>query len=260
MKNTKRLIVLKTRLDKQVKPKKIFDERLREQFWLEFVYESSEVEEVELTKKEIKDLIENGSKSTLLQGNPRKALLQAFGQLKALELIEEWTKFSLPVEVDFLGQMHKVVFEGVDSGAGTFRKGYIRLKSSKLMPSFPFAISADIRDFNKWLLWKQVGLTTKNLDGILDLVTRSYHSITKIHPFEDGNGRTGRLFINLILRRYELPYVLVPKVEKFQEMRQALRSADMGNFVHLDKMFNSLLAQSLRKVINYWEKRLGKFG
>lgn len=245
---------LKTKLDELTKNKKIFDERLMEQFWMEFVYGSSVVEGEELTKKEIRDLVKNDKRSTLLQGSPRKAIQQAFGQLRTLELVEDWIKLKSPIGVEYLNQIHKVVFEGVEMEPGIFRKGHVKLRGSKLLPSFPFAIAADIGDFNNWLLWKQKGLTSKNLPGILDLIARAYHSITKIHPFEDGNGRTGRLFINLILRRYGLPYVLVPKVEKFHQMRLALRQADMGNFDLIMNMFDSLLSQSLRKVINYWKK------
>lgn len=230
---------------------KDFDENLKQAFWIELIYGSSVVEGIKLTKAQVKDIVKHGHKSKLLLGNPSKHILQAFGQRVVLEKIEKWAKLKKPVTADKLREIHFLVFEKAEASAGRFRDFHIKLRSSALMPSFPFAISADIRDFNNWLVDFQKKLKPDKLEKIIYLVARTYHDITRIHPFSDGNGRCARLFVNLLLRKYNLPYILVPKVDNFKFMRKLLRTADMGNLNPLVSFQRKLLKKSMREVSNY---------
>lgn len=233
------------------------DKKLIEYFWTELIYGSSVVEGVKLTKSQVKNLVKLGRKSLLLK-NPSAEILQAYGQVVALELIEKLAKGKKPITVDILLELHNLVFASVDPHAGQLRQNHIKLRSSALMPSFPFAIAADMRDFNSWLIQEQEKLKPNNLREIVKLIAGVYHGITKIHPFSDGNGRSARLFVNLILRRYRLPYILVPKVDNQKSVRVVLRAADMGDLGPMIKLQQKLLNQSLGVVRNY--RKSGKSG
>lgn len=223
------------------------DKYLKEKFFIDFIYSSSVVEGVKLTRAQVKSIVQKGKRSKYLKNNPSDALLQALGQRQALESIEKWAKLKSPITTQALLTLHDTVFHGVDITSGRFRSSHVVLRSSKLMPSFPFSISADMRDFNQWLLEEQKKIDPKNIKQVIEFVSRVYHTITRIHPFEDGNGRSGRLFANLFLRRYKLPHIMVPKVENAQQVRKVLRDADMGNIKPLVAFNTKLLEQSLKR-------------
>lgn len=222
------------------------DKKLKEKFWVEFIYGSSVVEGVKLTKAEVKDIVKKGYKSKYLKGTPSKHILQAYGQRIVLGLIEKWAKQKKPVDIELLRYIHYLTFQKIDPQAGSYRDNFIKLRSSALMPSFPYVIAVDMRDFNTRFVGAQKKLTPDDLEGIINLIAMAYHGITKIHPFSDGNGRSARLFINLILRRYDLPYILVPKVDNEKYMREVLRAADMGDLQPLIKFQRKLLQKSMR--------------
>jgi Fic/DOC family len=62
----------------------------------------------------------------------------------------------------------------------------------------------------------------------LEALARLHNELERIHPFLDGNGRTGRLLTNLILIRKGYPPAIIRRVERDRYLR-ALRKADDGD-------------------------------
>lgn len=223
--------------------------RLNQQVYIDFIYSSSVYEGVPLSEDQVKDIVAKGKNSKYLKDDPKNEhLLQTLGQLKALELIEELAKSHRPITVGDLSLLHGIVFEKLKIKSGVYRQGYVKLRSSKLLPSFPFSIAADMRDLDLYIQKEQSRLATQRINQIVPFISYVYHAVTRIHPFEDGNGRTGRLLVNLFLRRHNLPHIVIPKVDNEQKMRLALRAADMGDMKLLEKFMKGLLKKSLAKV------------
>lgn len=220
-------------------------------FWTELIYSSSVVEGVDLTKNQVRKIVTLGRRSKLLGKFATKDLLQTYGQKKALEFIEKFAKSRQKINVEVLKELHYLVFKAFEEGAGAYRQSHVYLRASALMPSFPFSIAADMRDFDDWLQKSFKKLNNNDPEEVLTIATKAHHTITRIHPFSDGNGRTGRLFMNLILRRFGMPYILVPKVDNFKSMRTALRAADMGDISPLLKINHRLLQNSLQTTLKY---------
>lgn len=237
-----------------------YSSQLKNHIFVDFIYTSSvtDRESMNLKRSDIQDIVQKGANSKLLKNNPQKEILQAYGQKYALEQIEKWADLKKPITVDNLLVLHHMVFAAIDYKAGKFRSHYVQLRNSALMPSFPFAIHADMQDFNVWLIQAQKELKS-DTQAIIKIVAKVYHEITRIHPFSDGNGRTARLFINLILRKYRLPHICIPKVDNDPHMRIALRQADMGELTLLEQFIAKLLRQSQMMVSGYGrEKGFGK--
>jgi fido (protein-threonine AMPylation protein) len=213
-----------------------------------FIYTSSAVEGISLKKSEVEDIVLKGINAKCLQINPSEHVLQAYGQKLALDQIEKWAKNKKTVTIKQLLELHYITFNKVLSKAGNYRDHHVRLTSSALIPSFPYSIQADMRDLNDWLSKRQKAIKKSDLNEVVEFVARTYHKINRIHPFEDGNGRTARLFINLILRKYELPYIFIPKSNKIQLMKQTLRDADKGDIKPLINFFEKLLKTSMKMV------------
>lgn len=219
-------------------------------FFTKLIYTSTVVEGIEIRQKEVEDIVKNGAKSKYLQGTPSKHILQAYGQKLALDQIELWAKEDRTFGIPELLELHHITFNKVIPSAGEYRNHHVRLKSSSLIPSFPYAIQVDMRDFEGWVIKRQKEIDKNSKDKIIEFVALVYHKITKIHPFEDGNGRTARLFISLILRKYDLPYIFIPKSNKIRIMRETLQEADRGNFEPLIVFFENLLNTSLKLAKN----------
>jgi Fic family protein len=62
----------------------------------------------------------------------------------------------------------------------------------------------------------------------IELATEFHHRFTYIHPFIDGNGRCGRLLMNIILMRNGYPITVI-KVEERNEYMRALETASVDN-------------------------------
>jgi fido (protein-threonine AMPylation protein) len=219
------------------------------------IYASSVVEGISLAKKDVAEIVNSGTMPFQYKNDVTEAMLQAYGQKQALDWIEEQAKIDEPVTIGILQELHYVVFKKIDENAGDYRNVPVSLRKSSLNPSMPVAIRADINDFGDWLKERQEKIKKDDIEAVVELVARTYHMITKIHPFIDGNGRTARLFINLILRKYSLPYIVIPKSENVSEMRRVLQEADAGDYKPIIKFMGELLEDALKEVLNYWEKK-----
>lgn len=79
----------------------------------------------------------------------------------------------------------------------------------------------------------------------LVLATLFHHKFVEIHPFDDGNGRLGRILMNLILMRHAYPPIIV-KQEDRNNYYSVLSQADTGDYLPIIEYMGALLLDSLR--------------
>ncbi len=235
--------------------KNFYDKEYGATTFSRLIYASSVVEGISLVKKDITEIVDMGTIPSSYKSAPPDSILQAYGQKVALDWIENEAQIKEFVTVNILQELHKVVFRAIDYNAGDFRNVPVILRKSTLSPSIPIAIRADVSDFGDWLKKEQGDISEEDLEKIVILVAKTYHTITKIHPFVDGNGRTARLFINLILRKYNLPYIIIPKSENVEKMRAVLQKADSGEFEPIIKFMGDLLKEALEDALGYWGEK-----
>jgi fido (protein-threonine AMPylation protein) len=148
------------------------------------------------------------------------------------------------------------MYRGWPDIAGKFRQENLELKGTSLLPPHYTKINEKMFFLNRFI---EDNLSKSDtLEKQINFTARVHHEITAIHPFRDGNGRVARIFANLVLRYFDLPYVLIPKVKAKQEMRDALRAADMGDFSKLNEMETSLLVDSFKTINMFYQKRVLK--
>jgi Fic family protein len=83
------------------------------------------------------------------------------------------------------------------------------------------------------------------------LAALAHHKLVNIHPFTDGNGRTARLFLNLILMQQGCPLVVILKNDRKKYYR-ALEMADRGKTDHIEKF----IAQAVERSMNIYLKAI----
>lgn len=84
--------------------------------------------------------------------------------------------------------------------------------------------------------------------NVSELMAEVHNAFERIHPFIDGNGRTGRLVLNLILVRLGYPPVVILK-EQRQEYLRAMQQADAGDCGHLGEILARAMIDNLNRFI-----------
>ena len=83
---------------------------------------------------------------------------------------------------------------------------------------------------------------------IAEAVARRHAVYERIHPFLDGNGRTGRLLTNLLLVRLGYPPAIIYKRERPRYL-EALRKADQGDYGPLGELVARAVLDNLMRFI-----------
>ncbi len=219
--------------------------KLREQFALELTYNSNAIEGNSLTQKETFFIINDG---ITIKGKPLKDHLEVKDHYEALEYLYDFVKrenrqtFSEVVIRTF----HQIVLSGTSRHeAGKYRTGNIIIAGSAHTPPHPSEVPLQMRDLIKWI--------KKNMNKIhiLELAAIVHHKISFIHPFSDGNGRTARLFMNLLLMQNGFPMVIILKndMKKYYDF---LSKADKGDYTG----FVRFIAQAAERSLNIYLKTL----
>lgn len=165
--------------------------RIAQALELEYTFESNRIEGNTLTLKETDLVINEG---ITISGKSMREHLEAINHKEAVEylkyLVERKTEIT---ERDIL-QLHNLILRGIDSeNAGVYRKVQVMIKGSKHLPPQPFLVAKQMEDLFEWYALH------KNRMHPVILAAEMSERLVTIHPFIDGNGRTSRLLMNLIL-------------------------------------------------------------
>lgn len=224
-------------------------EEFKDYFHTQLIFISSKFEKVNITKDEVEEIVQNYPKHPRTDNSD---LLQAYGQKKALEFIEEKAKEKKPIEVGIIPEIHFMVLAAnPEDRPGKFRTDFVQFRHVPFMTAMPFMIPGEMRDFGDWLIARQKEIKKDSVWEILEFATAAHYKIVEIHPFKDGNGRVARIFFNLIMRRYGLPYVIIPKTVNDKRMLKTLQAANQGNLKPLTNFFAELLLSSFDHVFKY---------
>lgn len=136
-------------------------------------------------------------------------------------------------------EIHKIAFGELYDWAGKWRTTIVTV--GQLEPPLPYQIPQLIYQYIDNLNFKISIAKTK--EGHLDCLTYAHYEFIRIHPFNNGNGRIGRILMNLIALKFGYqPLELYHKEgENRKTYIDALRQADTGNFNHLTRLISEEL-------------------
>jgi Fic family protein/plasmid maintenance system antidote protein VapI len=211
--------VLKDKLDKL----RHFDSyRIAQALELEYTFESNRIEGNTMTLRETDLVINEG---LTISGKSMREHLEAINHQEAIAYIKElMNKNTSLIEREVLS-IHNLILRGIHpEDAGRYRKVQVMIKGSAHMPPQPFLVAKEMEDY---FIWYETN--KKKLHPIV-LAAEMHERLVTIHPFIDGNGRTSRLVMNLILLQHG--YVIANiKGDYDSRMRyyQALETAQTQN-------------------------------
>lgn len=142
------------------------------------------------------------------------------------------------ISLEMISEIHDELLRDIDERKG-FRVHDIRVYKAKFSSSPGTYVLTDMKLLLKW--YKE----NKKLHPLV-LAVLFHHRFEKIHPFMDGNGRTGRMLMNFILIKNGYPPLIIPVKDRVEYL-DCLASADEGDV----KELISFVANKF--VSGYWE-------
>lgn len=165
---------------------------LDEYFRVGFTYSSNALEGNTLTISETKTLLEDG---ITINGPPLKDCYEAVGHASAYDfMIETARQPDMNITEDTIKKLHRLFYQKVDADqADRYRTVQVCISGTEYVPPVP----DDVPHLMKHLA-DQIRSSRSTLHPI-ELAAMAHKRLLDIHPFVDGNGRTARLLMNLIL-------------------------------------------------------------
>ena len=174
-------------------------ERLREEFMVEFTYNSNAIEGNTLTLKETAMVLEG----ITIDQKPMKDHLEAVGHRDAFLYVQEIATKEIEFSEYVIKNIHSLVLMNRPEDKGTYRRIPVRIMGAYTMPVQPYMIEPKMSE----LLAKNE--ERKPIMSDIERIALFHLEFEGIHPFIDGNGRTGRLIMNLDLIRNGYPPINV---------------------------------------------------
>lgn len=167
--------------------------RLNEEFTVEYTYNSNAIEGNTLTLRET-DLVLRG---LTIDQKPLKDHMEAVGHKEAFDYVCELVKNNEPLSERIIKQIHSLVLADKKDDRGVYRRVPVRIMGAQHEPVQPYLIGPKMEQLLHAFSQSEEHIVTK--------LARFHIEFEGIHPFIDGNGRTGRLLVNLELMKAGFP-------------------------------------------------------
>ncbi|MEK7620572.1 MAG: Fic family protein [Patescibacteria group bacterium] len=219
--------------------------KLQEKFQIEMTYNSNAIEGNSLTLRETFLVINEGM---TFKGKPLKDHLEAKDHHAALEylydLVDQDKKHT--ISETLIRNLHRIIIQQTDKEwAGRYRNANVIIGGAKHTPPDALQVPQKMSDLISWLK------SQKNKMHVIELSALLHHKLVHIHPFFDGNGRTARLTMNVLLMQAGYPLVIILKNDR-KKYYDVLDKADGGN----DEAFVKFIAQALERSLDIYLKTL----
>ena len=174
-------------------------ERLRDEFMIEFTYNSNAIEGNTLTLKETAMALEGMT----IDKKPLKDHLEAVGHRDAFLYVQDIAKKDMPLSESVIKNIHALVLMNRPEDKGVYRRIPVKIMGAYTEPVQPYLIEPKMTEL------LAADNERKGVLHDIERVARFHLEFEGIHPFIDGNGRTGRLLMNLELIKCGYPPINV---------------------------------------------------
>lgn len=176
--------------------------RLNEEFIVEYTYNSNAIEGNTLTLRET-DLVLRG---LTIDKKPLKDHMEAVGHKEAFDYVRELVKDNIPISESIIKKIHFLVLADKKNDRGVYRKIPVHIMGASHEPVQPYLIEPKM---------EQLLINFKESEEhIVTKLARFHIEFEAIHPFIDGNGRTGRLLVNLELMKAGYPPIDIKYMDR----------------------------------------------
>jgi Fic family protein len=190
-------------------------------------YHSNAIEGNTLSLRETQMVIEHG---LTVRGHPLREYLEATNHAEAFDYLTRLAEGKETLSLDTIVALHRLVMKGIDDeNTGRFPNGPVYIRGARIVPSPASEVTGLLKE---WLKWQQG--PGQQYEPVVRAAI-AHHDFEVVHPFFDGNGRTGRLLMNLMLMQEGYPPALLRQDWRVSYL-QALDSATTGNYSPLSNL------------------------
>ena len=201
-------------------------------------YNSNAIEGSTLTYAETYAILYNDN-SFKIQGKEPREIYEAINHKTALESLFEHLQEGKELDEQFIKNINEIINKNIKETEG-YRKVQVFIRGSEYIPPEPEKIPN--------LMMYYIYNYNNCKEDIFSKIAKYHIDFERIHPFEDGNGRTGRILINYELLKNNLSPIVIEKDDRVKYF-ELLRNNDSIN-----------LAKWLKELSTSEEKRMQKFG
>ena len=200
-------------------------ERLNEEFTVEYTYNSNAIEGNTLTLRET-DMVLRG---LTIDQKPLKDHMEAVGHKEAFDFVRELVQDNVPISERIIQQVHYLVLADKKDDRGVYRRGPVRIMGAQHEPVQPYLIQPRM---------EQLMLNfAESTEHIITKLARFHIEFEGIHPFIDGNGRTGRLLVNLELMKAGYPPIDIKFTDRIAYYNAFDEYYIKDNLAAMEKLF-----------------------
>lgn len=208
-------------------------------FELRFTHNSTAIEGNTLTLMETKLVLEDG---VSVGGKELREIYEVINHKKAYAYVKKCIKNNKPLTENIVKDLHAILTENIITG-GIYRNQEVRISGAGFTPPAGNEMYIQIKNFYENLKCQT------NLNAI-ELAAWTHAEFVRIHPFIDGNGRTGRLLMNYQLMLHDFLPVSVDKNTRLDYYNALERYAAGGDL----KPFADFIADLEEKQLDEYLK------
>jgi Fic family protein len=214
--------------------------KLRETLSIEWTYHSNAIEGNTLTLRETALVLKDG---LTVGGKTLREHLEAINHQHAIRFVEDLAVKGTLVTKHTIRSLHALILRTIDDDeAGRYRRAQVMITGSDYVPPEAIAVPGLMADLITWLNGDEAG-------GVhpVECAALAHFQLVHVHPFIDGNGRTARLLMNLVLMRAGYPPAIVWADERptYYDTLDAAHNGEMEPFV-------GLMAQAADRSLDTW--------
>jgi len=215
--------------------------KIRESLSIEWTYNSNSIEGNTLSLRETQMVLQEG---ITIKGKSLREHFETYNHDKAIDYLFSIINDDYVLRSIDILSLHSLVLRSMEEDfAGRIRNGGVRISGANFVPPNANKVSDLLDELIDFIKTNPLELND------IELATIFHHKLVWIHPFFDGNGRTVRLAMNLLLMRCGFPPAIILKNDR-KKYYEALNQANNGNYQKLMLLMCQALERSLNIYMN----------
>jgi Fic family protein len=212
---------------------------IREALLVEWTYNSNSIEGNTLSLRETQMVLQEG---ITVKGKSLREHFEAKNHEDAIHYLYKLAGSGYKINSKDILDLHALVLRAIEGDfAGRLRNGGVRISGANFVPPNALKVSPLLEELLDFINRNPLEL------NCIELATVFHHRFVWIHPFFDGNGRTVRLAMNLILLKHGFPPAIILKNDR-KKYYEALNQANKGNYAKL----MLLMCQASERTLNIY--------
>lgn len=234
---------------------KLAVEKIKEQFEIEMIYNSNAIEGNSLTLKETYLVINEG---ITIKGKPLKDHLEAKNHKEALDYLYDLVSKEKrnTISETLIRLFNQIIMQNIDrEWAGNYRNSSVIIGGTDFKPPEAIEVPKLVKELVDWIK------VNKKKFHPVEFAAFIHYKLVAIHPFFDGNGRTSRLLMNVVLMQVGYPLAIILKNDR-KKYYNVLSQADKGDLAPFIRFIAQAVERSLDiylKILTPKEKKKERF-